>query len=95
VDNSLGQGSSSGTLLLFGATGDLAKRMLLPSLFTLFEDGLINRNLHIVGTARSDFDDQKFRDLVGEALDRHLPDDRKRQSKIVEFASQLSAARPL
>ena len=46
--------SSSSTLLLFGATGDLAKRMLLPSLYALHEDGLIAEDLRIFGTARSE-----------------------------------------
>ena len=42
------------TLLLFGATGDLARRMLLPSLYALDLDGLLPDDLRIVGTARSD-----------------------------------------
>ncbi|MEM8695461.1 MAG: glucose-6-phosphate dehydrogenase [Pseudomonadota bacterium] len=58
----------SGTLLLFGATGDLARRMLLPSLFALHRDGLIAPDLKIFGTARSALDDAEFRRLTGEAL---------------------------
>ena len=45
---------SVGKLLLFGATGDLAQRMLLPSLFGLHTDGLLPDELTITGTARSD-----------------------------------------
>ena len=41
------------TLLLFGATGDLARRMLLPSLYALDADGLLPDQLKIVGTART------------------------------------------
>jgi glucose-6-phosphate 1-dehydrogenase len=44
------------TLLLFGATGDLARRMLLPSLCALDADGLLPETLRIVGTARSPMD---------------------------------------
>ncbi|WP_448577788.1 hypothetical protein, partial [Thermaurantiacus sp.] len=36
-------------LILFGATGDLARRMLLPSLFALQSDGLLAEDLMIVG----------------------------------------------
>ena len=39
-------------LLLFGATGDLAQRMLLPSLCALDADGLLEPDLKVVGTAR-------------------------------------------
>jgi len=42
------------TLLLFGATGDLARRMLLPSLYGLDADGLLPADLRIVGTARTE-----------------------------------------
>ncbi|WP_448580595.1 glucose-6-phosphate dehydrogenase [Thermaurantiacus sp.] len=55
-------------LILFGATGDLARRMLLPSLFALQSDGLLAEDLMIVGTARSELDDEGFRALAGEAI---------------------------
>lgn len=41
-------------LILFGATGNLAKRMVLPSLFCLDADGLLAASTHIVATARGD-----------------------------------------
>jgi glucose-6-phosphate 1-dehydrogenase len=77
-------------LLLFGATGDLAKRMLLPSLFALHEDGLIDRDLRIVGTARSDLDDDGFRDLAKAALAQYLPDDRNQENALQSFLERLS-----
>lgn len=81
--------SSSSTLLLFGATGDLAKRMLLPSLYALHEDELIAGNLRIVGTARSELDDDAFRKLAKEALDEYLPEDRQDADKIAGFLQHL------
>jgi len=50
------------TLILFGATGDLAARMLLPSLYGLDSDGLLADQLRIVATARSQLDDAGFCD---------------------------------
>ena len=64
-------------LLLFGSTGDLARRMLLPSLCALDADGLLAPELRIVGTARSDLDDAAFRNMAREALERHLPAERR------------------
>ena len=61
------------TLLMFGATGDLARRMLLPSLYGLDSDGLLPADLRIIGTARTELDDQAFRDRADEALKEHLP----------------------
>ncbi|PKB14710.1 glucose-6-phosphate 1-dehydrogenase [Novosphingobium kunmingense] len=64
-------------LLLFGATGDLAQRMLLPSLCALHDDKLIAPELRIIGTARSDYDDDSYRAFARAALEKHLPDFRK------------------
>jgi glucose-6-phosphate 1-dehydrogenase len=66
--------ASPATLLtIFGATGDLAQRMLLPSLYGLHRDGLLHPSLRILGTARSSLDDAAFRDLVDAALRRFVP----------------------
>jgi glucose-6-phosphate 1-dehydrogenase len=75
-------------LLLFGATGDLSQRMLLPSLCALAADGLIPTNMPVIGTARSAHDDVSFRAFAGKALEEFLPDDRK--PAIPAFLNQLS-----
>ena len=62
------------TLLLFGATGDLSRRMLLPSLYGLDADGLLPDDLRIVATARTALDDEAFRARARDALQRHLPE---------------------
>ncbi|MBX9898488.1 MAG: glucose-6-phosphate dehydrogenase [Qipengyuania sp.] len=64
-------------LILFGATGDLAQRMLLPSLCALHGEGLLPADLRIVGTARSDLDDAGYRAFAREALEKYLPMDRR------------------
>ena len=61
------------TLLLFGATGDLAHRMLLPSLYGLHAEGLLPDDFRIVCTARSELDDDKYRATAVEALKEHVP----------------------
>ena len=61
------------TLLLFGATGDLAHRMLLPSLYGLHADGLLPDDFRIVCTARSDLGNEQYRASAVEALKEHVP----------------------
>ena len=77
------------TLLLFGATGDLARRMLLPSLYGLDSDGLLPLDLRIVGTARSDLDDSGFRSQAEEALKQHLPKGFFQQAVAERFLKRL------
>ena len=76
-------------LLLFGATGDLAQRMLLPSLYGLHADGLLPDELTITGAARSDYSDESYRDFAKKALDKFLPDDRKDEAQVGSFLQRL------
>ena len=75
-------------LLLFGATGDLAQRMLLPSLFALDADGLLAPDLKVIGTARSDMSDSEYRNFARAALEKYLPADRR--GRMAEFINRLS-----
>jgi len=54
--------------VLFGATGDLAKRKLLPGLFHLYELGLMPERFRIVGTSRHEVSDDQFRALARSAI---------------------------
>ncbi|CAN5729495.1 glucose-6-phosphate dehydrogenase [soil metagenome] len=78
-----------GKLLLFGATGDLAQRMLLPSLYGLHADGLLPEGLTITGTARSEHDDASYRKFAKHALDEFLPEDRKDEKAIKSFLERV------
>ena len=59
--------------MLFGATGDLAQRMLLPSLCALDADELLADDLRIVCTARSEYDTHEFRNFARAAIEKYLP----------------------
>jgi len=74
-------------LLLFGASGDLSQRMLLPSLCALHDDRLVADNLIIIGTARSDHDDDGFRAFARTALEKYLP--AHRRQAIPSFLQRL------
>ncbi|HEU4812884.1 MAG TPA: glucose-6-phosphate dehydrogenase [Xanthomonadaceae bacterium] len=60
--------NTASLLTILGATGDLARRMLLPALYRLQADGLLTPRLRILGAARSELDDAGFRALVAEAV---------------------------
>jgi glucose-6-phosphate 1-dehydrogenase len=48
--------------VIFGATGDLTMRKLLPALYRRFADGQVPADSRIVGTARSPLDDATYRE---------------------------------
>jgi glucose-6-phosphate 1-dehydrogenase len=55
-------------LVLFGATGDLARRKILPSLFHRFQIGQFSPESRIIGSSRSKLDRAGFQGLVAEAI---------------------------
>jgi glucose-6-phosphate 1-dehydrogenase len=62
-------------LIIFGATGDLTARLLLPAIAHLRAEDALPDDLHILGVDQSDRDDAQFRAHVGEALDQHADSD--------------------
>ena len=77
------------SLLLFGATGDLARRMLAPSLYGLDSEGLLPDDLRIVGTARSVLSEDTFKAMIGEALSAFVDADRLRPDMVSKFLARL------
>ena len=75
------------TLVLFGATGDLSQRMLLPSLCALAADDLLAPDLHIIGTARSKMTDAQFRNFARESIEKFLP--AHRRGSMADFLNRL------
>ncbi len=77
VGQSEGEVPADRVIVLFGATGDLAKRKLLPGMFHLARVGLMPERFRIIGAARKEIDDEEFRDVAREAIDasgRKSPD---------------------
>lgn len=76
------------TFVVFGATGDLTQRKLLPALYTLFQDGALANEFVIVGFARREHDDASFCELMKEALLKYsrLPTD---EASLQDFCSHL------
>ena len=54
------------TLVIFGASGDLAKRKLIPSIYDLFKNKYLPENFVILGVSRTEMTDEEFRERVFE-----------------------------
>jgi glucose-6-phosphate 1-dehydrogenase len=66
------------TLTIFGATGDLARRKLLPALYNLAHEGALPEHFNVIGVARREESDEGFRDFAREAIvefSRRRPDE--------------------
>jgi glucose-6-phosphate 1-dehydrogenase len=66
------------TLVIFGATGDLAKRKLLPALYNLAHDGALPERFHLVGVSRKEKARESYRKECEDAIrkySRRAPDE--------------------
>ncbi|AWD20672.1 glucose-6-phosphate dehydrogenase [Fuscovulum blasticum] len=76
-------------LVVFGATGDLAHRKILPGLFRRFLAGQIPPEARIIGAARADLTDQAFRDSIAEAIARYVPAKLHDAAVVADFLKHL------
>lgn len=80
----------STVFVLFGATGDLAKRMVLPAFYRLFTGGLLPRRWHLIGNGRGDVSHEDFRTHVHDVLKEFAPE--FDETAFEPFAANLSFA---
>lgn len=77
------------TIAIFGASGDLTARKLLPALFDLWSDGYLADSAPIVGVARREKTDDSFRDEMYEAINGHVRAGTVSKDQWSQFAKRL------
>jgi glucose-6-phosphate 1-dehydrogenase len=77
-------------LVVFGGTGDLARRKILPGLYRRFLDGQMPDDAAVIGAARSAMDDAGYRDFVRGAIAEFVPAERHDPARIEAFLARLS-----
>jgi len=77
-------------VVIFGATGDLTRRKLLPALFRLAQQRLVPSEFAILGTARQSLSDDEFRDMMKKALAEFGDGDNFDDAAWHSFAQRIS-----
>ena len=76
------------TIVIFGASGDLTQRKLLPALYNLHCKGRLPRPVHVVGFARRPYSDADFRKLMQAGVEKFSAES-YREDLWVAFAPAL------
>jgi len=58
-------------LMIFGGTGDLAQRKLLPAIYNLAHEGALPERFHLIGNARGELSDDDYREIARESIEAH------------------------
>ncbi|MCW1919417.1 glucose-6-phosphate dehydrogenase [Rhodobacter sp. KR11] len=77
-------------LVIFGGTGDLARRKIFPGLYRRFLAGQMNGESRIIGAARGQNTDEAFRALIKSSLEEFVAKDRQDPAQIAAFLDHLS-----
>ncbi|HNB18790.1 MAG TPA: glucose-6-phosphate dehydrogenase [Candidatus Obscuribacter sp.] len=77
------------SFVIFGANGDLTKRKLIPAVYALFMQGLLPRSFVLLGTSRTHFSHEEFRNAMKEALLKFASDLPFTEESWQRFASSL------
>ena len=78
------------SIVFFGASGDLFKRMLLPAVYNLRLEGILPANFSVVGFSRSSFTDDTFRAYCKESIDSFSRSGPTKESMWAEFSRRIS-----
>ncbi len=76
-------------LVIFGASGDLTMRKLIPALFGLFRQQLLPKHFAILGVARTTMSSEQFRDKISKELEDKLSGENPVSGDIISFTNLL------
>lgn len=77
-------------LVIFGGTGDLARRKIIPGLYRRYLAGQLPDDARIIGAARSDFDKDEYRGFVRDAVKKHVAGKNHDGDEIKAFSKLFS-----
>ncbi|WP_423821240.1 glucose-6-phosphate dehydrogenase [Salinisphaera sp. SPP-AMP-43] len=77
-------------LVIFGGTGDLARRKLLPALYHRDQDEQFSDDSRIIAVSRRDMNDENYADWVREVLEAHLPEKTLDEDVFERFYNRLA-----
>lgn len=83
------QKPKSCSIIIFGASGDLTKRKLIPSFYDLFIVGLMPEKFSIIGASRTNYSDEDFRGKMKSALEEFGDLDESKKNSIDNFLKNI------
>ncbi len=77
-------------LIIFGGTGDLARRKIIPGLYRRYLAGQLPSTARIIGAARSELDDAGYQEFIGKSVTDYVHEKMHDRDKIGEFCQLFS-----
>ena len=75
--------------VIFGASGDLTKRKLMPALYSLFKDNRLPKEFSILGVGRTVYSDSQYRSYILDEIKKFIKEEDQNETWIDAFISHL------
>lgn len=75
--------------VVFGGTGDLAERKLLPALYHRQMEGQFSEPTRIIGASRASLSHEEYRNFAADALKEHLKSGEFNEAEVEKFTARL------
>ena len=76
-------------MVIFGASGDLTKRKLMPALYSLFKDNRLPKEFSILGVGRTVYSDSQYRSYILDEIKKFIKEEDQNETWIDAFVSHL------
>ena len=76
-------------MIIFGASGDLTKRKLMPALYTLYKDNRLPEDFSILGIGRTEYQDDTYRTYIRTELERFVSAKEHTAEHMAGFCNRL------
>lgn len=76
-------------MVIFGASGDLTKRKLIPALYSLYTNNRLQKDFSVIGAARTPYSDDEFRTYVLEKMNEFIKPEDRDEARFREFVSHV------
>lgn len=76
-------------MVIFGASGDLTKRKLIPALYSLYTNNRLQEDFSVIGAARTPYSDDEFRTYVLEKMNEFIKPEDRDEARFREFVSHV------
>ncbi|SFI15049.1 glucose-6-phosphate dehydrogenase [Halpernia frigidisoli] len=77
-------------IIVFGGNGDLTKRKIIPALYNLFLENRLPEKFAIIGTSRTEFKDQKYRDLLLDGINEFSRTGKAKKEDWAKFSEKIT-----
>lgn len=82
-------------MIIFGASGDLTKRKLMPALYALYKDNRLPEDFAVLGIGRTEYQDDTYRTYIRTEMERFVTPEEHADNRMPTSATVCTTSRSI